>query len=146
MDRSWEKWRILREVKEEGNILRTLKHRWIGHILRRNCHLKRVIQGKIKEKPRRQGGRRKQLLDDLKENKRYSSLKGSTMSYSAENSLWERLWTCPMTDCGMTAAWIPHIGRTLNPQFRWLKFQRKLTSTLYSQRDLNLIPTFRQWY
>jgi hypothetical protein len=77
---------------------------WIGHILRRNCHLKRVIQGKIKEKPRRQGGRRKQLLDDLKENKRYGSLKGSTMSYSAENSLWERLWTCPMTDCGMTEA------------------------------------------
>ena len=38
---------------------------WIGHILRRNCLLKQVIEGKIKgqiEVKRRQGRRRKKLL------------------------------------------------------------------------------------
>jgi hypothetical protein len=43
---------------------------WIGHILRRNCLLKHVMQGK-----RRRGRRRKQLLDDFKEKKRYCNLK-----------------------------------------------------------------------
>jgi hypothetical protein len=41
---------------------------WIGHILRRNCLLKQVIEGKIKGKmevARRWGRRRKKLLDDL---------------------------------------------------------------------------------
>jgi hypothetical protein len=38
--------------------------------LRRNCLLKHVIEGEI-EGLRRRGRRNKQLLDDLKENKRY---------------------------------------------------------------------------
>jgi len=36
---------------ESGNILhdiRKLKANWIGHILRKNCLLKQVIEGKIK--------------------------------------------------------------------------------------------------
>jgi hypothetical protein len=40
-------------VKEETNILRTIKRRkanWFGHSLRRNCLLKHVIEGKIEEK------------------------------------------------------------------------------------------------
>jgi hypothetical protein len=40
---------ILQRVKEERNILHTIKRRkanWIGHILRRNCLLKHVIEGK----------------------------------------------------------------------------------------------------
>ena len=43
------------------------KANWIGHILRRNCLLKQVIEGKIKgemEVARRRGRRRKKLLDD----------------------------------------------------------------------------------
>jgi ribosomal 50S subunit-associated protein YjgA (DUF615 family) len=58
---------ILRRVKEERNILHTVKRRkanWIGHILRRNCLLKHVIEGKI-ERMKRRGRRRKQLLIDL---------------------------------------------------------------------------------
>jgi hypothetical protein len=42
---------------------------WIGHILRRNCLLKHVIEGKIDGRINvtgRGGRRRKQLLDDLK--------------------------------------------------------------------------------
>jgi hypothetical protein len=41
---------ILYRVKEERNILHTIKGRkanWIGHILRSNCLLKHVIEGKI---------------------------------------------------------------------------------------------------
>ena len=37
-------------VKEERNILHKIKRRddnWIGHIYRRNCLLKRIIEGKI---------------------------------------------------------------------------------------------------
>jgi hypothetical protein len=43
---------------------------WIGHILRRNCILKHVIEGKTEgrlEVTGRQRRVRKQLLDDLKE-------------------------------------------------------------------------------
>jgi hypothetical protein len=64
---------VLHRVKEERNILYTTKRRkgnWIGHILRRNCLLKHVIEGKLEgriEMTRRHGRRRKQLLDDLKE-------------------------------------------------------------------------------
>jgi hypothetical protein len=60
---------VLHTVKEERNIVHTTKRRkanWIGHILRRNCLLKHVIEGKL-EVPGRGGRRRKQLLDDLKE-------------------------------------------------------------------------------
>ena len=39
-------------VKEQRNILYEISKRkanWIGHILRRNCLLKQVIEGKLKE-------------------------------------------------------------------------------------------------
>jgi hypothetical protein len=43
----------------------------------------------------RRGRRRKQLLDDLKENERILEIeRGSSRSHSVENSLWKRLWTC----------------------------------------------------
>jgi hypothetical protein len=64
---------VLHRVKEERNIVHTIKRRkanWIGHILRRKCLLKHVIEGKLKgriEMTGRQGRRRKQPLDDLKE-------------------------------------------------------------------------------
>jgi hypothetical protein len=41
---------VLHTVKEERNILPEIKRRkanWIGHILRRNCLLKHVIEGKL---------------------------------------------------------------------------------------------------
>jgi hypothetical protein len=40
----------LHGVKEERNILHAIKRRkanWIGHVLRRNCLLKDIIQGRI---------------------------------------------------------------------------------------------------
>jgi hypothetical protein len=44
---------VLHRVREERNILRTVKRRkdnWIGHILRRNCLLKHVTEGKTEAK------------------------------------------------------------------------------------------------
>jgi len=64
---------VLIRVNEQRNILHEITKRkanWIGHILRRNCLLKQVIEGKIKGKievTRCQGRRRKKLLDDLKD-------------------------------------------------------------------------------
>jgi hypothetical protein len=42
--------KVLYRVKEERNIVHTIKRRkanWIGHIVRRNCLLKHVIEGKL---------------------------------------------------------------------------------------------------
>jgi hypothetical protein len=72
---------VLHRVKEDRDILHTIKRRkanWIGHILRRNCILKHVIEGKLEgriEMTGRRGRRRKQLLDDVKERRRYWKLK-----------------------------------------------------------------------
>jgi hypothetical protein len=58
--------------KEEREVLRTVKRRkanWIGQILRRDCLLKQVIEGKIEgsiEVTGRRGRISKQLLDGLK--------------------------------------------------------------------------------
>jgi hypothetical protein len=64
---------------------------WIGHILRRNCLLKQVIEGKIKgemEVTRRRGRRRKELLDDLKDRRGYSHLKEETL----DRTMWRNLF------------------------------------------------------
>jgi hypothetical protein len=50
----------------------------IGHILRRNCLLRRVIEGGVNgriEVTGRRERRRRKLLDDLKERRGYSHLK-----------------------------------------------------------------------
>ena len=72
---------VLLRVKEQSNILHEISKRkanWIGHILRRNCLLQRVIEVKIIEGIEvtgRRGRRRKKLLDDLTERRGYSHLK-----------------------------------------------------------------------
>jgi hypothetical protein len=58
--------------------IRKRKANWIGHILRINCLLQRVIEGKIKggiEVTGRRGRKRRKLLDDRKERRGYSHLK-----------------------------------------------------------------------
>jgi hypothetical protein len=68
-------------VKEQRNILHEIRKRkadWIGHILRRNCLLQLVTEGKIQggiEVTGKQERRRRKLLDDLKERRGYSNLK-----------------------------------------------------------------------
>ena len=81
---------VLLRVKEQRNILHEIRKRkanWIGHILRRNCLLQRVIEGKIQkgiEVTGRKGRRRTKLLDDLKERRGYSHLK--------EEGLYRTMW------------------------------------------------------
>jgi hypothetical protein len=81
---------VLHRVKEERNVLHTIKRRkanWIGHILRRNCLLKHVIDGKLEgriEMTGRRGRRRKQLLDDFMEKRRYWKLKEEVL----DRTLW----------------------------------------------------------
>jgi hypothetical protein len=61
----------------------------VVHILRRDCLLRQVIEGKIKGgievTGRRRGRRRRKLLDDLKERREYSHLK--------EEALYRSAWT-----------------------------------------------------
>ena len=81
---------IVLRVNEQRNILHEIRKRkanWIGHILRRNCLLKQVIEGKIKgemEVARRRGRKRKKLLDDLKDRRGYSNLKEEVL----ERTMW----------------------------------------------------------
>jgi hypothetical protein len=81
---------VLLRVKEHMNILHEISKRkvnWIGHILRRNCLLRQVIEGKTKsgiEVTGRRGIRRRKLLDDLKERRRYSLLKEEAL----DRTLW----------------------------------------------------------
>jgi hypothetical protein len=81
---------ILLTVKEQRNILHEINKRkvnWISHILRRNCLLQQVIEGKIKggtDVTGRRGRRRRKLLDDLKERRGYAHLK--------EEALYRTMW------------------------------------------------------
>jgi hypothetical protein len=81
---------VLLRVKEQRNILNEVRKRkanWIGHILRRNCLVQRVIEGKIQRGIKmtgRQGRRRRKLLDDLKERRGYSHLK----EVALDRALW----------------------------------------------------------
>jgi hypothetical protein len=82
---------VLHRVKEERNIVHTIKRRkatWICHILRRNCLLNHVTEWEIRiEVTGRRGRRRKQLQDDLKEKRGYWKLKQEAL----DRTLWLRI-------------------------------------------------------
>ena len=88
----WEMKKCLLRVNEQRNILHEIRKRkanWIGHILRWNCLLKQVIEGKIKgemEVTRRRGRRRRKLLEDLKDRRGYSHLKEEAL----DRTMWRR--------------------------------------------------------
>jgi hypothetical protein len=72
---------VLHRVKKDENIPHKIKRRkadWIGHILRRNCPLRQVIEGKREGKidvMERRERKRKQRLDHLKGRRGYWKLK-----------------------------------------------------------------------
>jgi len=79
---------LLQRVREDWNILRTIKRRrinWIVYILRRNFLLRHIIEGQVEgwiEVTRRRGRRYKKLLDGLKEKRGFcKSEKRSTRTY-----------------------------------------------------------------
>jgi hypothetical protein len=87
---------VLLGVKEQRNILYEIRKRkanWIGHILRRNCLLQRVTEGKIQggiEVTGRQGRGRRKLLDDLKKRRGYSHLKEEALERSMRRARFGR--------------------------------------------------------
>ena len=95
---------VLLRVKEQRNILHEISKRkdnWFVQILRRNCLLQRVIEGKIKgviEVTGRRGTRRRKLLDELDEERILSFEGGSCRSHYVESSFWKRFWTCRKID------------------------------------------------
>jgi hypothetical protein len=94
---------VLLRVKEQRNVLQEISKRkanWIIHILRRNCLLQHVIEGKIQRGIEVTGGRRrrrKKLLDDVKKRRGISHLKEEAL------------------DCTM---WRARFGRSLGPVVR----------------------------
>ena len=82
---------VLLRVKEQRNIRHEISKRqanWIGHILRRNCLLQRVIEGKIKGRiamTGRRGRRLGKILDDLKEMGGYYHLKEEAL----DRTMWK---------------------------------------------------------
>uniref|UniRef100_A0A8D8WNZ2 Craniofacial development protein 2 n=1 Tax=Cacopsylla melanoneura TaxID=428564 RepID=A0A8D8WNZ2_9HEMI len=68
---------VLRRVGEERSILKTIKKRkrsWLGHILRRDCLQKRIMEGEIKG-TRSRGAKKFGMLTDILENKTFEELK-----------------------------------------------------------------------
>jgi hypothetical protein len=95
--------------KEQSNILHEISKRkanWIGHILRRNCLLQHVIEGKIKggiEVTGRRERWRRKLLDDLKERREYSYLKDEAL----DRTMWRaRFGRGFGPDLSQTANWM----------------------------------------
>ena len=78
------------------NILHKITNRkpnWIGHILRRNCLVKHVIEGKVERRVEVTGKRgklHKQLLDDLKETSGYWKLKEEALDHNLWKTLFDR--------------------------------------------------------
>jgi hypothetical protein len=76
---------VLQTVKEERNILHTVKRRKadeIGCILPRNCLLQRLTERKVEGRTTvlgRRGRRHKQLLGDIKETRGYWNLKDESI-------------------------------------------------------------------
>ena len=87
---------VLRTVKEQKNVLHEISKRkanWIGHILRRNCLLQQLIEGKVKggiEVTGRRGRERRKLLDDLKERRGHFQLKEEVLARTMQRARFGR--------------------------------------------------------
>ena len=89
---------ILHKVMEDINIphkIKRMKADNIGHILRRNCLLKRIIVGTIEGKTEvtgRRGRRHKHLLDDLKGMRGYWERKDCALDRTLGRTGFERVY------------------------------------------------------
>jgi len=96
---------LLLRVKERKLLHKTERRNanWICHILRRNCLITRVVEGKMEGRldvMGWRGRRRDHLLDYLKE----KMGRGSTRSRYVTNSVRKKQWICRKTDYGMKCA------------------------------------------
>ena len=110
-------------VNEQRNILREIRKRkanWMGHIWRRNCLLKQVIEGKIKgeiEVTRRRGRRRRKLLEDRKDRRGYYHLKEETLDHTT---------------------WRNHFGESFDPVVRQ-------NTEWWWWTPYSLVDTYQRW-
>ena len=84
--------KLIVAFRTSANACNETKEDQIDCILRINCLLSGVIEGKIKGKKQgtgRRGRRRKQLLYDLKETSRYWNLKEEALDGTGESALEE---------------------------------------------------------
>jgi hypothetical protein len=79
------KGKVLQTIQKDRNIIHIIKKKgsWIGHVLRGNCLLKHIIEGKI-ERTGRGGRRSKQLQDNRKKTRGRQKLK--------EEAVYRTLW------------------------------------------------------
>jgi len=104
------------------------------HILRWNCLLKQVIEGKIKgemEVTRRLGRRRGMLLDDLKDRRGYSHLKEEAV----DRTVWRNRFGGGFGPVvGQNTGWV---NEWMN---EWMNF---INGTILEYKVLNVIYVFR---
>ena len=133
--------------------IRKRKANWIGHILRRNCLLQRVTEGKIQggiEVTGRQGRRRKKLLDDLKERRGYSHLKEEALDRTMWRARFGRgfgpvvrqttKWMKSPTWCNNFSAYYPDVCLQLN-MFR--AFSHPSSGAQWLQWQPLVLPSYR---
>jgi len=91
--------------------------------MRRNCLPKNVSEGEIEgenEVTGRRGERRKQLLDNKKEDTEIE--RGSTKSHPLTSSIWKRLWSCrKMGLMMMMMMMLMMVVVAVISQFRWMR-------------------------
>ena len=73
---------ILNMVHEERNMISSIhqhNHNWIGHVLRHDGLLNKIIEGRIEGKRergrKRRGRKRQQMIDDIMDAEKYGNLK-----------------------------------------------------------------------
>lgn len=74
---SCEKRKSITQNRKRKNVRHTIKRskaNWIGNILYTNCRLKQIAEEKV-QGTKRPGRRRKQLVSDVKEKRRYWNFK-----------------------------------------------------------------------
>ena len=147
---------VLLRVTEQRNILHEIRKRkanWIGHILRRNCLLQQVIEGKIKgqiEVTRRRGRRRKKLLDDLKDRRGYYQLKEEALDRTMWRNRFGRgfgpvVWQINDDDDDEESTIIPEQPSQSSRVFTSIlsapKFDHPIAGSTKLGRKIRLIPT-----
>jgi hypothetical protein len=107
----------------------------------------RKVEGRI-EGTERWGRRPKQLLDDMKEKRRYCKLKEEALARTPDNSLWKRLWTFRKTRYVMTEwvnEWCPALpGSYQNARHQQYRISHSLPQ-IYSEhinKKLGDFPKF----
>ena len=84
---------VLRRVGEKRSLMETIwkrKAKWIGHILRSEGLLRTVIEGRVPGK-RPRGRRRRMMLDDILEERKYHQIKECALDRETRRQICARV-------------------------------------------------------